>query len=127
MISYQRADNYFVQDPETKVWMLIDGPWFKELEKYHSGPMPIRICKPQRISFVPMKEFDLSAMIAITTTWYPIKWHPGNPKWVIAKYPNSWEKTRRWNANRTRIGYKMADGHLPLDFYDTDLKEIMEG
>ncbi len=112
-ISIVRDGNHFLR--ADGIWFLIDGPWYDKLmnvEKYvirtYDWPMPhYSLTPPETITVLPR-----------TVTWQRGRWHPGGFRSSLWDYSleQKWEK---WNRSRVRIGFRMADGHLPSNFTDT--------
>lgn len=132
---YDRRGNYFIRLPMYKLnsfeqrptWILIDGPWFKNLEGLSGGYNRVilsYVYPPFKfVQFAPSAYPERCNTVA--TVWYRMRWWNGNPHFNLintGKIELGWLYDRR-----VHNGWFLEDGALPCwlnhSGYTDDLAE----
>lgn len=134
-----RRGNHFIY-LETCGWVLIDGPWFKQLEG-HIDQRAIKIfsMKPSPIEMVEESEPYPDVTETREVTWERIRWHPGfglpyRPTYdsividrrgllIGFRGVRMEERWLKYLGGRTKSGWRMPDGKLPAYLCQPEFEE----
>lgn len=140
--SIVRRGNHFIH-LDGCGWVLIDGPWYKQLEGYIDRPyMIMHSLKPVSIAMIDPSEPYPDTIETKEVTWERVKWHSGfglhfycTYNSIVVEYKGHLigfkgvrieERWQKCLSHRLRLGWRMLpDGKLPAYLCQMELEEDM--
>lgn len=124
-MSIIRRGNHFIR-LDGCGWVLIDGPWYRQLEEHRNPHVLMYSLKPLSVAMIEESESYPDIVQTREVTWERLRWLPSHSGNVWKNFVGVclFDRWQRLLHNRLKFGWRMLpDGVLPAYLCQPELAE----